>query len=111
MTARLVLSAEELAEVLAILDTHLPPDVRAAVFGSRAGGSPKPWSDLDLMLEGTAPLELPLLARLAEAFDESALPWKVDLVDRKAVSEGFGRIIDAASMPLRSSDQPAPLRP
>lgn len=93
MTA-LALTAEELAAVRAILAAHLPEGVRAGVFGSRAGGKPKPWSDLDLVLDSRAALPLSLLAELAEAFDESVLPWKVDLVDRRAVSDTFGEIID-----------------
>jgi hypothetical protein len=31
---------------------------------------------------------------------ESALPWKVDLVDRKAANEAFGAIIDATCIEL-----------
>lgn len=100
MTGTLALDAAELAEVRAILARHLPAGITAWVFGSRAGGRPKPWSDLDLALDGGAPLPLPLLAELAEAFDESPLPWKVDLVDRASVSEAFGRIIDAGRLPL-----------
>lgn len=96
----LALTAGELAQVCAILADHLPPGVRVGVFGSRAGGTPKPFSDLDLVLESEAPLPLPLLAELAEAFDESALPWKVDLVDRRAVTDAFGAIIDASRVPL-----------
>lgn len=95
------LTPGELAEVQAILAAHLPPGVAVGVFGSRAGGTPKPWSDLDLVLEGDGPLPLALLASLAEAFDESALPWKVDLVDRRAVSAAFGAIIDAGRRELR----------
>lgn len=98
--AGLALAEAELAQVRAILRAHLPPGVQAAVFGSRAGGRPKPWSDLDLVLEGDAPLPLSLIAALAEAFDESALPWKVDLVDRRTVSAAFGAIIDAARVAL-----------
>jgi len=94
------LTDAERAEVLAILARELPADVKAGVFGSRAGGKPKPWSDLDIVLEGSAPLPLALLAKLAEAFDESSLPWKVDLVDRRSVSEAFGRIIDSARVTL-----------
>lgn len=96
----LALTASELAQVRAILAAHLPPDVRVDVFGSRAKGAAKPFSDLDLVLEGDAPLPLSLLAALAEAFDESALPWKVDLVDRLAVTDAFGAIIDAGRVPL-----------
>lgn len=84
----------------AILAKNLPPGTQVFVFGSRAGGKAKPWSDLDLSLEACGPLSLASMAGLAEAFDESPLPWKVDLVDRASVSETFGMIIDAAKMPF-----------
>lgn len=100
MSAALALSDAELAEVRAILRRHLPAGVRAGVFGSRAGGRPKPWSDLDLVLEGPHALPLALMATLAEAFDDSALPWKVDLVDRRMVNDAFGTIIDANRIDL-----------
>ncbi|MCY1670659.1 nucleotidyltransferase domain-containing protein [Novosphingobium sp. SL115] len=101
MTAPVVLlSPDEREEVCAILGSILPPDVSAWVFGSRAGGNPKPWSDLDLVLEGDGVLPLSLLAELTEAFDESALPWKVDLVDRRAITPQFRAIIDRDRMPL-----------
>ncbi len=96
MTTTLALTEQELAEVRAILDAHLPPDISASAFGSRAGGQPKPWSDLDIVVNGPTALPISVLAAIAEAFDESALPWKVDIVDRQTVSEAFGKIIDAA---------------
>ena len=37
---------------------------------------------------------------LREAFDESALPWKVDLVDCRSVSPEFAAIIDRDGVPL-----------
>lgn len=101
MTAALSLAPADLAEVRAILDAHLPAQITVGVFGSRAGGQPKPWSDLDLVLEGDGPLPLSLIAALAEAFDESALPWKVDLVDRRAISDAFARIVDERRIALR----------
>lgn len=100
MTRAIVLAPAELAEVRAILARHLPDSVKVWVFGSRAGGNPKPWSDLDLVLEGSDVLPLSLLAELAEAFDESALPWKVDLVDRRTVTPQFRAIIDRDAPPL-----------
>lgn len=100
MTATLALTAPELATVRAILAAHLPPGTTAAVFGSRARGTAKPWSDLDLALEGPSPLPLATLAALAEAFDESDLPWKVDLVDRATTTPAFGAIIDADKVSL-----------
>lgn len=100
MTTALVLTIEEEALVRTILARHLPAGVRAYVFGSRAGGVVKAWSDLDLALAGDGPLPFALIAELAEAFDESALPWKVDVVDRSTVSDAFGRIIDETAIPL-----------
>ncbi|SLK10268.1 nucleotidyltransferase domain-containing protein [Novosphingobium mathurense] len=100
MTRALVISDSERNEVRRVLSAHLPPDFQVHVFGSRAGGSPKPWSDLDLALTGPVPLPLALLAELADAFDESALPFKVDLVDHRTVSEAFSAIIDATAIPF-----------
>ena len=100
MSSTIAIESEQLAEIHEILARHLPQGVPVAVFGSRAGGNPKPWLDLDLVLEGPEPLAFPLLGALAEAFDESTLPWKVDVVDRKAVTRAFARIIDATRKEL-----------
>jgi predicted nucleotidyltransferase len=62
-------------------------------FGSRVNGKAKPYSDLDLVVLGNVPLGLALQAQLAEAFDESDLPWRVDVVDWAATSEGFKALI------------------
>jgi predicted nucleotidyltransferase len=94
VNAALHLSDEELAEVRAILRQWLPEGATVRVFGSRAGGQPKPWSDLDLALLAADALPLSLMAALRDAFDESALPWKVDLVDCRSVSPEFAAIID-----------------
>ena len=56
--------------------------------------------DLDLAIEGPAPVPSTTMGNLAEAFDESLLPWKVDLVDRTTVSEEYGRIIDQNKIAL-----------
>ena len=100
MTASIILSEGERALVCAILRKNLAAPFRVFVFGSRAGGTVKPWSDLDLSIEGPDPLSLSTLATLREGFDESSLPWKVDLVDRSAVSEEFGQIIDRHKLEL-----------
>ncbi|MEO7248126.1 MAG: nucleotidyltransferase domain-containing protein [Novosphingobium sp.] len=96
MSGGLHMAPEELAIVRGILSRILPPGYRTYAFGSRATGVRlKPWSDLDLVIEGPAPLTFALSGQLREAFDESLLPWKVDIVDRATVSESFGRIVDA----------------
>lgn len=100
MTKTIVMSFNEAAIVRGILDQILPPGISVFVFGSRAGGTPKPWSDLDLAFECETKLPPRLFSELAEAFDESALAWKVDLLDRSTASETFGKIVDATKIPL-----------
>lgn len=62
-------------------------------FGSRARHTAKPYSDLDLVVITNQPLSLNELAPINEAFEESDLPWKVDLVDWATTSELFREII------------------
>lgn len=100
MTSTLHLTADELSEVRAILKHWLPAGVTVRAFRSRVGGTPKPWSDLDLSLEASEPLSLSILAALRETFSESALPWKVDLVDYRTASAEFAAIIDRDGVPL-----------
>ena len=63
-------------------------------FGSRARHCAKPYSDLDLAVIGVEPLSLDALAALNEAFAESDLPWKVDVVDWARMGEAFRRIVE-----------------
>ena len=45
---------------------------------------------------GSAPLPASILADLKEAFSESDLPFKVDIVDWAETKESFRRIIESA---------------
>ncbi len=102
------LSPQELATVHHILAQHVPGrEVR--VFGSRARGHAKPYSDLDLVLMGASPLPLTTLGLLKEAFAESDLPWRVDLVDWASTAPEFQRHIAEHSLPLPMEPSPAPL--
>lgn len=69
------------------------PQCEVWAFGSRVNGNPKPFSDLDLALIGSQAIPLGTRANLAEAFSESDLPWKVDLVDWHSISPEFQKII------------------
>lgn len=63
-------------------------------FGSRARGTAKPFSDLDLAILTDQSLPLEVSAALAEDFSESDLPYKVDLVDWATTAESFRQIIE-----------------
>ena len=91
---------DHLEIVRGILREHLPAGVEAWVFGSRANWSTKDSSDLDLALEGKSQLSHKVLGALKEAFGVSALPYTVDVVDVKAVSDDFRRIVESQRTPL-----------
>ena len=80
---------DALAIVRAILRAHLPAGARVWAFGSRACGRAKPYSDLDLAIDAGRALTLGEMAALGEAFSESDLAWKVDVVDWRAAEAGF----------------------
>jgi uncharacterized protein len=85
---RLVLSVDQLATVRELLRQHLP-GVEVRAFGSRAGGQPKPASDLDLMVVSEKPLAPRSYALLTDAFAESDLPFKVDVIDASTATPSF----------------------
>jgi len=86
------LAPEHLALVRRILATRLP-GLEVRVFGSRVTGRARRTSDLDLALMTQAPLDLLVLADLRDAFSESDLPMRVDLVDWSTTAPAFRRII------------------
>ena len=72
---------------------ELAVGVEVWAFGSRARFTAKPYSDLDLAFIGAHPLSLSQIADLANAFSDSNLPFKVDIVDWLTISEDFRKII------------------
>lgn len=80
------------AIVAEILQRHLPHSTVWA-FGSRARFAAKPYSDLDLAVVSDTSLSLSELAALEHDFTESALPFKVDVVDWATTGEAFRDII------------------
>ena len=81
---KLMLAPKHVAVVRAVLRMHAPHH-RAYVFGSRVVQNAtdrarlKPHSDLDLLLEGPR-LKLHQTFLLKDAFSESDLPMRVDVV-------------------------------
>ncbi len=86
--------------VRAILQRKLPRHTVWA-FGSRVRGNHKPYSDLDLAVIGQTALTIEQLAALSEAFSDSDLPWKVDLVDWANTTEAFRKIIEAEKIVIQ----------
>ncbi|ARN81453.1 nucleotidyltransferase family protein [Methylocystis bryophila] len=97
------LNPKEWAIVSGILRSVVPGR-EVWAFGSRATGAAKPYSDLDLALIGDTPLPLDTLAVLREAFSESDLPWKVDLVDWATTNATFRQIIEARRILVQKAE-------
>ncbi len=94
MSAPVMLRTQDLAIVRDVLAAHAPPDAVVRVFGSRARGLARRGSDLDLAIDAGRPLTSRESGALADAFEESDLPYTVDLVDVRAASEGFVALIE-----------------
>jgi predicted nucleotidyltransferase len=72
-----------------VLLEHLPHDASVWVFGSRAHGPAKKASDLDLLIDAGRRLTHAESLALESAFEESDLPYSVDLVDVHVVDGYF----------------------
>ena len=92
MIGSIDLNPNYLATVERILADHVPAcEVRA--YGSRATWTAKDYSDLDLAVGGDEPVDRITLGRLREAFEESDLPMRVDVLDWHAIPESFREVI------------------
>ena len=89
-----------------ILREHLPAGFKVWVFGSRANWTTKDSSDLDLAVEGTGTLDHKAMVRLEVAFEESDLPYTVDVVDLNAVSPDFREIVEGQGVLLPVAKDP-----
>ncbi len=98
--AEIDITSDQLKVVLTILSEYAP-GFQAKAFGSRVTGKAGPRSDLDLVLMTSEPLSLLKLAEIREAFSESELPFRVDVVDWAGISESFRKIIDARAVRIR----------
>ncbi len=104
MTDSVALGDEEAAIVRNVLAAHLPKGAQAFIFGSRAVGGARPYSDLDLALAWDKPLSFDVLGQIAEALSESDLPYKVDIVDLTTIEPAFRERIRSNCVPFEIGD-------
>jgi type I restriction enzyme S subunit len=104
------LRPDHLEIVRDLLRQHVPEcEVRA--FGSRFKWTAKQASDLDLAVVGTKRLPTKKIMRLKEAFEESILPMRVDVLDWHAITPEFQRVIDAGFEVIQEGGEVSPLAP
>lgn len=77
-------------EILKILARHLSLEAhRVFLFGSRASGRAKKWSDFDIGIEGKSSIPLKTLTQIEVDLEESDIPYIVQVVDFNRVSDKF----------------------
>ncbi len=100
--APLDLAPEHFEQVRQLLARHLP-GTEAWVYGSRITGKARPWSDLDLVVF-TSPAQRAAVSALREAFEESNLPFRVDLFVWDDLPESFRENIRAEHRVVQAAE-------
>ena len=98
------ITAGQRKTILTLLARHLP-GTEAWVYGSRAKWTSRPQSDLDLVVFAT-PEQRRGVGNLREAFEESDLPFRVDLFVWDEVPETFREQIEVEHAVLAVAPKP-----
>ena len=93
-----------------ILKKHIP-NHEVWAFGSRAKWTAKEFSDLDIAIQTVTPLDPSLIAAMKEDFQESELPFKVDIVDCAAITPSFLKVIEADKVVLQEEGEGLAIKP
>ena len=75
-----------------ILKKHVP-NATVWVFGSRVKQTANNSSDLDLVIISKSKIPLQVMGSLNFDFEESDLPFKVDVLDWQNISDDFKKVI------------------
>ncbi|MGB9706469.1 MAG: nucleotidyltransferase domain-containing protein [Microgenomates group bacterium] len=93
-----MLDPRTIKQIREIVFRYLDPQKhKVFIFGSWAEGKARKFSDIDIGVEGEEPL--PLL-ELEEAFEESDLPYLVEVVNFTHLSEKFKKVAKQKIIPL-----------
>lgn len=95
------LNPDQLREVRHIIAQVLP-GAQVWVFGSRATGRARPFSDLDLLLTQPTKLTWAQRAALTDGFEASRLPFRVDVVESDGLACGVAERIRSERLDLRA---------
>jgi len=74
-----------------MLKQNLPPNTPVYLFGSRARGDGRWNSDFDLWLD--ADIDATQLGRFSELLEESFIPFHVDFVTTRQLTDRFGEVV------------------
>lgn len=89
----IAIEKEQLEIVKKILRKYVP-NAEIRIFGSRYKHTNKEYSDIDIAIVQKEKISIELYSKLKEAFEESNLRYRVDLVDWNVLTEEFKKIIE-----------------
>lgn len=82
----------EKEKIIRLLDA-LYPGVKIYLFGSRARGTNRPSSDIDLAIDTGNPLDFLEVTKAKNILEALNIPEKIDVVDFQSVPEDLKKII------------------
>jgi hypothetical protein len=75
-----------------ILKDHVP-NYSVYLFGSRTSQNIKPYSDIDLVIKTDENIPISTMASMCNAFEDSELPYKVDVLEWNLLDKSFQKNI------------------
>jgi predicted nucleotidyltransferase len=93
LAMRAIVDPAEAARFAAsVVRRHLPDHAyQVFLFGSRATGTARERSDIDIGIEGPAPVPHEALAAIEEELEDAPTLYTIDVVDFKRLPETFRR--------------------
>ena len=96
---------DEQMEIIRAILALWVPRAEVRMFGSRTNGMARKHSDLDLAVVADPKIDFSTMNRLREAFEDSELPFRVDVLDWNALSDSFRKTIADQVVVLQPSPQ------
>ena len=96
-------SSEEFEIIIKILNAHIKKG-KVYAFGSRYKNNNRKFSDFDIAIDTGEKLSFEFLNLLKDAFEESDLPYRVDIIDYNNISDKFKKIVDGGNEIIYNSN-------
>ena len=99
----IAVSSEEFEIIIKILNAHIKKG-KVHAFGSRYKNNNRKFSDFDIAIDTGEKLSFEFLNILKDAFEESDLPYRVDIIDYNNISDKFKKIVDGGNEIIYNSN-------
>lgn len=91
-------------QIKKIVFKYFPPtEYKVFLFGSRAGGRSRRWSDWDIGVKGSRSAPMGALTRAEEELENSDIPVNVEVTDFNHVDQKFARLALSKTIPWNTT--------